>query len=273
MGGEARPRGLAGDVALALSATATVAILIALLACAARAEVVQHGNIRVGFQGGLSPRRLPRTGAAPVKVSVAARIGGVGGAAPPLLRRIQLSINKEGVFDRAGLPVCTVGQIQPTTDADALAACGRSLVGEGEFSAQVGFTGQAPYPSQGKILAFNGTYEGKPALLAHIYGTEPAPTSYTLPFLMRSRHGTYGTQLKAVLPDAAGNSGYITGLSLELGRNFTSHGSRRSYISAGCPAPQGFPGATFPFVHAAFAFAGGEKVSSTITRNCKAAGR
>jgi hypothetical protein len=238
----------------------------------ARGDVVQHGNIRVSFQGGLAPKRLPRRGVAPVKVSVAAEIAGVGGAAPPLLRRIQLKINKEGIFDRAGLPVCTLEEIQPTTDEDALAACGGSLVGEGEFSAQVGFTGQAPFPSAGKILAFNGTYEGKPAILAHVYGTEPAPTSYTLPFVLTSLKGTFGTMLSASLPDTAGTSGYVTGLSLDLRRTFTVAGSRRSYISAGCPAPKGFPGATFPFVHATFAFAGGRTLSSTITRNCQARG-
>jgi hypothetical protein len=256
----------------ALIALSSVALLTA-LGSTAGAEVVQHGNVRIAFQGGLSPKRLPRSGAAPVKVSVAAKISGVGGAAPPVLRRIQLSINKEGVFDRAGLPVCTLGEIQPTTDEDALAACGKALVGEGEFSAQVGFAGQAPFPSAGKILAFNGSYKGKPAILAHIFGTEPAPTSYTLPFLMTSLKGTYGTLLSASLPDATGTSGYITGLSLDLGRNFTAAGSRRSFISAGCPAPKGFPGATFPFVHAAFSFGGGEKLSSTITRNCQATGR
>jgi hypothetical protein len=252
--------------------------LFALAAClvltqAASAEVVQQGSTRVSFQGSLSPTRLPRTGSAPVKVSVAAKIFGVGGAPPPALRRIQLKINKEGVFERSGLPVCTVEEIQPTTNEDALAACGGALVGEGEFSAQVGFAGQAPFPAKGKILAFNGTYEGKPAILAHIFGTEPAPTSYTLPFLVSPLKGTYGTLLSAALPDATGTSGYITGLSLELGRSFSVGGSRHSFISAGCPAPAGFPGATFPFVHAAFGFAGGQKLSSTVTRNCQASGR
>src|SRR5258708_2254611 len=149
---------MVGRILIAIS---SAAVFLA-LASATGADVVQHGDIRVSFQGRLSPKRLPRSGAAPVKVAVAAKIGGVGGAAPPLLQRIQLSINKEGVFDRAGLPVCTLGEIQPTTNQDALAACGKALVGEGEFSAQVGFAGQAPFPAEGKILAFNGTYKGRP---------------------------------------------------------------------------------------------------------------
>ncbi len=259
---------------LAMGGTlACLAVIFCVLSAQSGAEVVQHGDIRVALQGGISPTRLPRDGAAPVKVSVAMKISGVDGATPPLLRRIQLSINKEGRFDRAGLPVCTLEEIQPTTDADALAACGGSLVGKGQFSAQVGFASQAPFPSAGRILAFNGTYEGHPAILAHVYGSEPAPTSYTLPFVLSPLSGTYGTRLTAALPDAAGTSGYITGLSLELGRNFTAGGSRRSFISAECPAPTGFPGATFPFVHALFGFSGGQTLGSTLTRNCQAAGR
>jgi hypothetical protein len=269
----ARIAALSGKHCAVSAAVLVVAVVAATTLPSAGAETVQHDNIRINFRGGLTPKRLPRSGAAPVEVSVAAKISGVGGTEPPALRKISLSINKEGAFDRAGLPVCTFEEVQPTTDPDALRACGKALVGEGRFSAQVGFSGQAPFPSEGKILAFNGTYLGRPAILAHVFGTSPVPTSYTLPFLITPLQGTFGTLLSASLPDTAGTSGYITGLSLELGRNFTVRGSRHSYISAGCPAPKGFPGATFPFVHATFAFAGGEKVSSTITRNCRAVGR
>lgn len=266
------PRRRAPFASFAVAGLLAVGV-VAVIHAPAQAETVQHGNIRIKFQGGLTPKRLPRSGVSPVKVSVGVKISGVGDATPPVLRQIALRINKEGAFDRAGLPACTFEEIQPTTDSDALAACGSSLVGEGRFSAQVGFGGQAPFPADGKILAFNGTYLGHPAIFAHVFGTSPVPTSYTLPFLMTPLKGTYGTLLSASLPNTAGTSGYITGLSLELGRSFTARGSRRSFISAGCPAPKGFPGATFPFVHAAFTFAGGEKVSSTVTRNCQAIGR
>ena len=40
---------------------------------------------------------------------------------------------------------------------------------------------QVPYPSRGRIDAFNGRYHGRPAILLHVYGTDPAPASYTLP--------------------------------------------------------------------------------------------
>ena len=85
-------------------------------------------------------------------------------------------------------------------------------MGEGEFSAKVLLAGQAPFPSNGKVYAFNSGLHGKPVILAHVYGTEPAPTSYTLPFMIESAKVTFGTVLTASLPDVTANSGYITGL-------------------------------------------------------------
>jgi hypothetical protein len=251
----------------------TIATLLTIcLAALAKAEVIQRGSLRVTFEGQLSPHTLPRTGTAPVKVSVATKVASTKGGAPPQLRRISIAINRNGRFEPKGLPVCPLREIQPSTTAEALKACRGSLVGEGSFSASVLFTQQAPFPSQGKVYAFNSTIHGRPAILAHVYGTEPVPTSFTLPFEVKATKGTYGTVLVASLPEVTGNSGYITGLSLNLGRSFSSHGKRRSYLSAGCPAPKGFPGASFPFAKASFAFAGGRGISSTLTRSCRARG-
>jgi hypothetical protein len=237
----------------------------------AQAEIVQKGPVRLSFEGKLTPHTLPRHGAAPVKVAVAAKIAATNGQTPPQLRRIAIAINRNGHFEPKGLPLCPLREIQPATTANALAACRSSLVGEGRFEAKVLFTQQAPFPSQGKVYAFNSTIDGKPAILAHVYGTKPVPTSFTLPFQLKTTKGTFGTVLAASLPQVTGNSSYITGLSLTLGRNFSVHGKRRSYLSAGCPAPKGFPGASFPFAKASFGFVK-QTVSSTLTRSCGARG-
>ncbi|HEX4306460.1 MAG TPA: hypothetical protein VHZ54_10505 [Solirubrobacterales bacterium] len=257
-----------------LSAGALAGLLSAslLLSAPCGAEVVQRGGIRVGFEGSLSPKRLPRSGTAPVKVALGARIAGVEGAPAPRLRRIEIAINRYGVIDRDGLALCTMEQVQPTTDADAMRACGSSLVGRGRFSAQVGFSGQTPFPAAGRLLAFNGTYHGHPAILAHVYGTRPVPTSYTFAFMIESTSGTYGTVLRATVPGATGSAAYITGLSLDLERSYTAEGSRHSFLSAGCPAPKGFGGATFPFARATFGFAGGATLSDIAERSCRARG-
>jgi hypothetical protein len=245
----------------------TCLCLLALSASAA-AETAQKGDLRVSFEGKLSPHALPREGAAPVRVAVAGTIATTDGSAPPQLQKIEIAINRHGRFDPKGLAICPITQIQPATTADALAACRSSLVGEGSFSAKVLLPEQAPFPSAGKVYAFNGLFHGKPAILAHVYGTNPAPTSYTLPFVISHAKGTFGAVLSASLPRVTSEWGYVTGLAMSLGRSFTYKGQRRSYISAGCPAPKGFRGASFPLARASYGFAGGRRLSSTLMRSC-----
>jgi hypothetical protein len=233
-------------------------------------EVVQRGRLRVAFKAAFTPHALPRKGSAPVRLSVGAQISSADGGEAPQLRRIAIAINREGRFDPTGLPVCHIAEIEPATTENALAACRGSLVGRGTFSAKVGLSRQSPFPSQGTIYAFNGRLHGRPAILAHVYGTEPVPTSYTLPFEVGKTGGTFGLVLRASLPGVTGNAAHITGISLDLGRNFTYRGKRHSYLSAGCPAPKGFPGALFPLARAKLDFAGGKNISTTLTRSCKA---
>jgi hypothetical protein len=254
-------------------AVAVAAVLLALLAlgAVASAEVVQRGDLRVTFEGSLTPTKLPRSGTAPIHVSMATKIASTNGKTPAQLRKISISINKFGQLDTTGLPVCELDQIQPATTGDALAACRRSLIGGGQFSAKVLLTGQAPFPSAGKIYAFYGEVEGRKAILAHVYGTDPAPTSFTLPFVIRSTKGTYGTVFEASLPRYTSSAGYVTGLSLDLGKTWSTGGKAHSFISASCPAPKGFPGATFPFAKAALAFKG-RSLGVTLTRNCRVRG-
>lgn len=234
----------------------------------AQAEVVQKGDVRAKFEGTLTPKALPRTGDAPVRVAVGAQITALKASDPPKLKRISIAINKAGKFDPAALPVCTIRDIQPSTTQNALKACGSSLVGTGTFAAKILLPQQASFPAGGKLYAFNGTYNGHPAILAHVYGTEPVPTSFTLPFVMTTAKGELGTVLSASFAEATGKAGYITELSLDLGN---SGSGKTPYLSAGCPAPKGFGGATFPFAKATFDF-GKTKLESTLTRNCQVRG-
>ncbi len=272
LGGQSGPAGAGASLAGASGAAPDAATRVSSRAGASASVVVQRGPVRVKFDGKLTPHALPRHGAAPVGIAVDARIAGTKGGTPPQLRRIAIEINRNGHFSADGLPVCEERDIQPSTTAGAREACGSALVGEGHFSANVKLPQQSPFPSSGKVLAFNGRLHGKPAIFAHIYGTRPAPTSYVLPFSIRESHGTYGTVLETSLPHATGNWGYVTGLEMNLRRSFRSHGKRRSYLSAGCPAPAGFPGAVFPLARTSFAFAGGMTLVSILNRSCKAKG-
>jgi hypothetical protein len=249
------------------------ALIVLSLTPLAPAEVAQKDGVRVSVSGSLAPNRLPRAGTAPIAVSFAGRIRPTSSAVVPQLAEIAIAINSHGKLLTNGLPRCRLGQISPSTTTEALAACRSSLVGEGSFAADVRLPEQSPFPSDGKVLAFNGRYQGRPAIFAHIYGTEPIPTSYVLPFLISNTQGTYGTVLRALLPRVTGEWGFVNGISMRLNRSFAYRGERRSYLSAGCPAPAGFPGVNFPLAKTTFAFEGGLKLSSVLIRTCKVAGK
>lgn len=251
-----------------------LAVVAGLLAGAVSAggEVVQQRGVRVTFDGSISPTALPRKGSAPIAVSVGGRISGKKQKEPPQLRRVEIAINANGRIDPNGLPTCRIDQIQPSTTAKAMAACGPAKVGEGVFLADVIIPQQSPFPSRGKVTVFNGRENGRPVMFAHVYGTQPVPTSYTLPLRIKKTKGTFGTVLRADLPQVTSDIAFVTGIELKLNRTFRRHGKRQGYVSSGCPAPRGFSGASFPLARATFAFAGGLKLGTTLIRNCRATG-
>ncbi len=253
-------------------------LVLSLLGCGAvaRAETAESGKLKVEFQGKLSPHALPRSQRLPVQVSVGARISGVGGATPPKLERIKIAINRHGRLDSRGMPKCPIEEIQPATNVAALKRCRRSLVGHGEFSANVFYDNldetQAPLPSGGKVYAFNSEYRGRPAILAHVYGTLPGPTSYTIPFVISRGKGTFGVTLTADVPEAITRSGYVTGLSLTLGATYFVDGRRHVYLSASCPTPAGVSEGLYQLARGSFFFNEGPPLTQSLTRSCRVRG-
>ena len=220
--------------------TLAVAVLSLGLVSLSQAEVTQKGNLRLNFDGQITPNKLPRSGSAPVKVDVSVKIAPVSASKPPpQLTSLNIQINRYGVLDGTGLPICEVDDIQPSTTEKGLEACRQSLVGQGSFSANVVASDEAPFPSDGKVYAFYGTYKGKPAILAHVYGTEPVPTSFILPFTISRGKGTYGTTLSAPVPRVGAGSAYVTGISLTLFRRYSYHGEQRSFAKRRLPGSEG----------------------------------
>jgi hypothetical protein len=247
--------------ARALLASAVLASVM--LASLAQAETAQKQGVRVKVDGALVPSKLPRKGTAPVSVEVSGQISALKTGELPQLKALQIAINKAGILDLRGIPHCRIGHINPSTTAQAEALCGNALIGEGRFSADVVLPEQSPFPSAGKLLAFNGTIGRKPAIFAHVYGTEPLSTSYVFAFRVTRQKGTFGTVLSAAFPRATGDWGYITGISLKLNREF---------LRAGCPAPEGFSKVSFPLARTSFDFAGGLDIQSTVHRSCETKG-
>jgi hypothetical protein len=250
------------------------ALLLLLLAAGmavapAMAEVVQKGDLVVSFQGSISPRALPRTGTVPVGVTVGGRVRRTDRGLPPSLRQISLRINRNGVLDRRGLPSCPLQRLRATDSAHALAACGPTQVGSGRVRGFVAIPEQAPLPFRGRVLAFNGRLrDGRPAILAHLYTPRPLPLTFILAFSIERTPGTFGTRLVAEVPKRTRRLTHITSFELRLRRVYRAGGERRSYLSAGCPAPPGFPGTSFPLVRASYRFDGEPPVGTTLVRTC-----
>jgi hypothetical protein len=249
-------------------------VLAALLALAAgslaRGEVNQQGALRVAFEGNFSPQKLPRHHPAPVKVRVEGSIGTADGSPPPRLRRVSFAVNRHGRISTRGLPSCRVGLLQSTTTKEALKRCRSALVGHGQFDAFLEFPGSPPIHVREKVLAFNGSSGRRRAILLHLFVREPTNVTLVLPFTISHRgDGDFGTVLTARIPSLAGNIGYVSKISMKVGRTYTVDGRRRSLFSASCAAPSGFDGTVFNFARGSFEFAGGRRVTTTLTRLCR----
>jgi hypothetical protein len=248
----------------AVTAAAAALLLIPL----ARANLVAHGDLFVKFSGDLSPAALPRHTPAPIAVGMSGVVRTLSGARPPALRQIGIAINRNALLDTNGLPRCREDQLVATSNQEALRICGKALVGGGTYRASTAFPEQEAFPSNGRILAFNGIVDGHRAVLAHIYGLDPVPITRVIVFNIRQDHGAFGTVFTGNLPESLNHYGYVKKIALSLHRNFAYQGARHSYLSAACSALPGFPGAVFPFAHASMTFADDRTLSSTLTRSC-----
>lgn len=253
--------------------TLLVVLLGAVLATLAQGETQQVGNMQLTVTAKLAPNKLPRDQLAPTSVSIGWNITSTDGSEPPKLKTIGIEINRNGILDATGLPICPYDRIQPASSARALSNCRPSLVGKGSFSALVGLEGQERYAAQGQMLVFNGVKNGKPVLFGHLYSDYPFANSFVIVFgISRSKKGAYGTTLSAELPANLRAWGNLTQVQMSLARNYRYRGERRSFLSASCPTPENINLALFRLAKTEFSFTGGTELSSTLTETCKVRG-
>lgn len=240
------------------------------LAGVARAEVEQQGNIIVAFDGGIAPKSLPRTEAAPVAVTIDSTFkSAVGEDPPPQLRTISIGINRAGkIFDK-GLPSCRVRKVQPATIRAAKRICRDAIVGSGHVEVRVHLANQPPFTFKGPLLVFHAKPSGgHRRLLAQVYGLKP-PSAFVLNFKIVKTAGEFGTVIKTTLPKPARKWAYVTHFDMKLRRIYTHEGQQHSFVNASCAAPEGFPGAVYNFAESNFGFAGGKHVTTKLIRDCK----
>lgn len=250
-------------------AGALIASALLLASAYATAATVQSEGLRITALAQLKPYKLPRDKPAPIAVFIAGHLQSTTGGVPPQLQRLKIEVNRHGLLQSKGLPVCQIPEVQPASTQRALINCEDALIGSGQFWANIVLPDQGAYRTQGRLLVFNGREKGKPVILAHIYTDHPFNTSFVIPFAMKHiSKGPYGTELSASLPEALGSWGYLDRIKLTLKRKYTYRGKHLSYFNAACPAIKGAKRASFPLALASFYFAKRPSMSATVNKTC-----
>jgi hypothetical protein len=243
---------------------------VAILTCAsmAGAAVVQEGNLRITLTSQIQPYKLPRDTPSPIAVFVAGHLQAPHGGIPSQLQKMTVKVNRHGLLQSKGLPVCQIAQLQPASTERALANCGDAVIGSGQFWAHIVLPDQGAYGTRGRLLIFNGRKNGHPVLLTHIFTSNPFFSSFVLTFAIRKIKGTYGTELTASLPEALGSWGYVDRIKLTLKRKYAFKGKELSYFNSACPAPKGVKRIVFPLAEASFDFAEGLSLTTKVEKAC-----
>ena len=231
--------------------------------------MLQSEGLRITVLSQVQPYKLPRHRPAPIAIFVAGHLANAKGGIPPQLQRLTIRVNRHGLFQSKGLPVCRIPEIQPSSDERALEKCGDAIIGSGQFWAHIVLPDQGAYRTQGRLLIFNGREGKRPLLLAHIYSTHPFATSFVIPFAIKHIHrGPYGSEFTASLPQALGEWGYVDRIKLTLKRKYLYKGARLSYFNAACPAPGQAKRTSYPLAFAEFAFAQHKPLAATVSKTC-----
>jgi hypothetical protein len=253
---------------VALALTLTIAVLSLLVVALARGERSQHGSLILSLGGKLSPLALPRDHAAPVAVALEGGLRTADGSPLPRVTRVEFGLPQQGVLSTHGLPTCTRRKLIVTSNADALAVCRSALVGHGHVDLTVQVPHQEPFAIHTRLLAFNGRFDGKQAVLLHAYTSHP-PLAVVLPFTFGHESGRFATTLAANLP-VLGEWARVAEFKMVLSRRYVYRGRRLSYLSASCPIPRRFTAGFFSFAQIAYWLGDGRQVSTSIARSCRA---
>jgi hypothetical protein len=242
---------------LTMALGALIAVSVAGLASAAgeKPVTVEAGNLIVTFNGGFSPKKLPKNKLAPISLFTSGKIATKDGSHPPALKEVLVETDKNGAIEVKGLPKCTSGKLQSRDTKAAEAACPKAIIGGGQTTAEVAFPEQKPINVNSKLLVFNGGFSGGTTTL-YIHAYFAAPVSGAIVTTLKIKkihHGRYGLLTKATIPKIAGGSGSVVSFSVNI--------TKKGVLLAKCPDGK-------IQAHATGIFSDGTKASATILRTC-----
>jgi hypothetical protein len=250
--------GRRGGYLAAVIAVVALAGLTLVASVAAKPEKVIVGNLEVEYDGGFSPKALPKNKLTPISFFLWAKLKTVDGKHPPAIKEFKLEGDKNVVVDVKGVPTCTSGKLQSQTTAAAKKVCGPAIVGSGTTDVEVQFPEQPPIDVKSELLAFNGGFKGGvTTLYIHAYLTAPVTAAIvTTVKIKKVKKGRYGTESIASVPKIAGGSGSVTYFKLKF---------EKGIIFAKCPDGR-------LQAHGTGVFADGTKASATVIRPCTTKG-
>jgi hypothetical protein len=241
------------------------------VASAETPAVAEPGNLRVTFNGGFTPKALPREVLAPVSLSTAGKVQTKDGSQPPPLREFTLELDENVEIDLEGYPICRPNVLQirrSVKEMRKLCEDEDAIVGEGSLAVSVAFPEQPPIPATSELLLLNGEgASGKPALYAYASITQPITTAITTPVKIRrqKKNGRLRTKVAFEFPPIANGAGSVTSFNLTVSKGLKLKGKPFSILSAKCP--DGHLSA-----HSQAIFKDGTKAEAEVTRPCTGKG-
>ncbi len=86
----------------------------------ATAATIQSEGLRITALAQLKPYKLPRDKPAPIAVFIAGHLQSTTGGVPPQLQKLRIEVNRHGLLQSKGLPVCRIPEVQPASTQRAL---------------------------------------------------------------------------------------------------------------------------------------------------------
>jgi hypothetical protein len=215
-------KGRRGGYLAAVIAVVALAGLTLVGSVTAKPDKVVVGDLELEYDGGFSPKALPKNKLTPISFFLWSKIRQLEGKHPPAIREFRLEGDKNVIVDVKGLPGCTSGKLQAQTTAAARKACGPAIVGSGRTDVEVEFPEQPPIDVTSELLAFNGGFKGGvTTLYIHAYLTAPVTAAIvTTVKIKKVKKGRYGTESIASVPKIAGGYGSVTYFTLKFEKSF-----------------------------------------------------
>jgi len=229
-------------------AAVTAALLV--LTAAASGQIIQTFGVKVS----------PRVASKPITLRVNETTKEDAAPQPPPMTRQVIYLQRGGKFNGRRFRHCRLSKLRKK-GPKGCPKSSRIGTGRGTGSAKP-ILGNV----SAKLTLFNGTRShGRDRIFVFVF-PDIGPT-FVVVGTVKKRKGRYGLILSAKLPQALISWGRVTGLAMKMRRVYGYRGKRRSFISAGCPAPKGFPGALFTLARTSFRFEG-VKLDQTLTEHC-----